>query len=166
MNDIKKHLLKVGYVAATHGIDGALFIKTEKNILIKPGQKIYFDNYKTVNGPFKIKSVCQHKGCFITEITGVSKIEEAQKFHGALVGIKIKRLPEGSWWVEELVGCEVYDISKKKLGVVEQVMKTGANDILVVGNHLIPMLKKIIKSIDVKNKKIVIDILPGLIDEN
>ena len=70
------------------------------------------------------------------------------------------------WKVKELSGCEVYDINDNKLGILEDVLPSSANDIWVVKDgkkeFLIPALVSVVKNVDIVNKKIKIDLPPGL----
>ena len=74
-----------------------------------------------------------------------------------------------TWKVSDIVGSCVEDTSKRVLGVLVDVLPTGANDVFLikppapkVGEVLIPALASVIKKIDVKNKLIVVDLPAGL----
>ena len=80
-------------------------------------------------------------------------------------------LEKRSWTVEEIAGFEVIDETGEKLGVLADVIPTGANDVFVVQSGsknfpeiLIPALVSIIIEIDVPNKKILVNLPPGLKD--
>lgn len=72
--------------------------------------------------------------------------------------------------VEDIVGCCVYT-NDKKLGIVTSILKTGANDVYIIKSDenkeiLIPATKQVVKQIDIEQKTIVINLIPGLVDEN
>lgn len=74
-----------------------------------------------------------------------------------------------SWKVSELYGSDVYDLSGKFLGKLSDVLPSGANDIWVVKDPavpekeiLIPALVSTVREVDVKSKKIVVDLPQGL----
>ena len=78
-------------------------------------------------------------------------------------------LQKKNWKIEEISGFEVFDETGEKLGVLADVLPTNANDVFVVKSDspkfpeiLIPALVSIIVEIDVKNKKIVVSLPPGL----
>ena len=57
---------------------------------------------------------------------------------------------------------EVSDLNGNKLGVVNEVLKTGSNDVFAAKSDdgreiLIPALKRVIKKIDIENKSMLID---------
>lgn len=68
--------------------------------------------------------------------------------------------------VKDLAGCQVVTMQGEVLGVLRDVLPTGSNDIYVVGEGkdeiLIPALKSVITKIDVANKRIEVNLPPGL----
>jgi 16S rRNA processing protein RimM len=70
--------------------------------------------------------------------------------------------------VFELTGCRVVDENGKNFGEVNEVINNPANDLLQVmkngKEYLVPMVKEIVKKVDVENKRIVIEVLDGLFD--
>ncbi|MBR5913517.1 MAG: 16S rRNA processing protein RimM [Selenomonadaceae bacterium] len=67
-------------------------------------------------------------------------------------------LDEGEFYTFDIIGCEVF-AGDKKIGVVNEVLKTGSNDVFQVKGEteiLIPALKSVVEKIDVANKKIFI----------
>lgn len=73
------------------------------------------------------------------------------------------------WKVADIAGSEVIDQSGAALGILEDVLPSGANDVWVVrspslpkGEMLIPALKSVVVSVDPEHKKIVVNLPPGL----
>lgn len=68
--------------------------------------------------------------------------------------------------VKDLAGCQVVTVKGEVLGVLRDVLPTGANDVYVVGEGasevLIPALKSVVTKIDIGNKRIEVDLPPGL----
>lgn len=92
--------------------------------------------------------------------------ETAQKLTGKLIRVdrsKAAPLADGEFYTFDIIGLEVFDLNKNKLGVVTDIMKTGSNDIFFTkcddGREiLIPALKRIVKKIDLEKKIIIINI--------
>ncbi|MDI6641262.1 MAG: ribosome maturation factor RimM [Elusimicrobiota bacterium] len=168
-------LLKIGYIIKPHGIKGELCISHyPKYDQLKEGQKIFFEYSTNLFGPYTVSSTRKHKNFSIVKTHELNSLTEVENFSGYTVGIKVKNLPENSFWVEDIIGCEVFTTPGEKLGKVTQVLKTTANDVYVV-NHptacrrgvnkeeiLIPAIKKIVKQVDIANKRIIIEKLDGL----
>ena len=76
-------------------------------------------------------------------------------------------LSDNEFYLVDLIGCLVFGDKKEKIGIVNDVISLPANDIIIVKKdekeHLIPLIDDIVKFIDIKNKKIEIIIMPGLL---
>jgi 16S rRNA processing protein RimM len=103
-----------------------------------------------------------HKGRFVLEIEGVSSIDEAEKLRGLELRIAeedLATLPEGSFYYHQLMGLRVEDEAGAEMGVVDEVMETGAeNRVLVVrgaeGETLLPFAAGFVKAVDLSRGRI------------
>jgi 16S rRNA processing protein RimM len=103
---------------------------------------------------------------------GVSALEQAQALRGHLVMVdaaQLERLPEGEYYEYELVGCRVEGEDGQRIGTVREIWSTGAADVLVVvgeagQQHLIPTGGDFLRKVDVDERRIVIEVIPGLLD--
>ena len=82
-------------------------------------------------------------------------------------------LPEGSWFISELIGCEVLDADDNSIcyGTIKDVDSGMANDIWYIltpdeKEVLIPAIKDVVIKCDVADNKAYIRPLRGLFDEN
>lgn len=79
-------------------------------------------------------------------------------------------MEDGAYYHFELEGLEVVTESGDRLGRVDEVLETGANDVLSVrgarGEILIPVIDSVVQEIDREGGRIVITPLPGLIPED
>jgi 16S rRNA processing protein RimM len=73
---------------------------------------------------------------------------------------------DGSFLVKDLAGCRVVTVTGEFLGLLRDVLPTGANDVFVVGEGsseiLIPALKSVVLKIDLSQKLIEVDLPEGL----
>lgn len=129
------------------------------------------------------------KSCWLSQSRGGQAIFHFEESHSIsdaekLVGLEVQVplvervvLPVGSYYVSDLIGCEVFEMSggaAAKLGVVRDVQFTGENvagtPILLVdarsGELLIPLAVEICKGIDVANRRIEVVLPEGLLDLN
>jgi 16S rRNA processing protein RimM len=70
------------------------------------------------------------------------------------------KLPEGRYFIFDLEGCTVVTDTGVTLGVLDEVMQPGANDVYVVKNGkdeiLIPAVKSFVLNIDIEKKLITV----------
>ena len=80
---------------------------------------------------------------------------------------QMPELSDNEYYLVDLIGCLVFGDKKEKIGIVNDIISLPANDIIIVKKdekeHLIPLIDDFIKFIDIKNKKIEIIIVPGLL---
>jgi 16S rRNA processing protein RimM len=70
-------------------------------------------------------------------------------------------LPEDRHFVTDLLGCRVYGKQGEPVGELQEVLQPGANDVYVIktasGRILLPALKRVVLSIDIPSKRIVVN---------
>ena len=105
-------------------------------------------------------------------LAGSTGREEASNLRGRLVMIdsgQLEQLSEGEYYQYQLVGCRVEGENGTTIGTVLEVWSTGASDVLVVeneegGQHLIPTGGDFLREVDVDRRRIVVEVIPGLLD--
>ena len=105
-------------------------------------------------------------------LAGVADRESAERLRGKLVVVEVSELevlPEGEYYSYQLVGCQVEGADGQPIGTVREVWPTGAVDVLVVegktgARQLIPAAEDQLRAVDIEARRIVIEILPGLLD--
>ena len=104
-------------------------------------------------------------------LAGVESRDSAERLRGKLVIIdaaQLTELPAGEYYSYQLVGCRIEGEDGRVIGTVREVWSTGAPDVLVVEDetgvrHLIPAAESLLREIDIDRRRIVIEILPGLL---
>ena len=107
------------------------------------------------------------------KLEGIDSIEEANKYRNCYLKIKREdavKLPENTYFIADLIGIQVFDESNNFLGNIVDIFSTGSNDVYVVKNEigkeiLLPAISEVIKQIDIKNSKMVVNLIEGLNDE-
>ena len=113
-----------------------------------------------------------HKNCQIVKLDGVDSIEEAEKMRNKTVSVYRCDVPkdENKYFVADIIGLLVKDENGNKIGIVEDVIKTGSNDVYVLKDTfiskpvLLPVIDSVILDTDIENGFIVASIPKGLID--
>jgi 16S rRNA processing protein RimM len=108
----------------------------------------------------------------VLKFTGYDTIDSAKVLVGYEFGLpeaERVELSKDEYYDWELAGCSVENILGPVIGIVREVMRTGGVELLVLEDEkqrevLIPMAQSIVVSIDISNKKILIDPPEGLLD--
>ncbi|MFR8479353.1 MAG: ribosome maturation factor RimM [Anaerovoracaceae bacterium] len=121
---------------------------------------------------YEIENVRYQKDMVIAKLKGVDDRNAAESLKGFDVFITeedLRELPEDTFYIRDLIRCEVIDgRDGKSLGQISDVLKTGAQDIYQVelafgGQALIPAVAQFIEKVDIRQKTVVIKVIPGLI---
>ena len=84
------------------------------------------------------------------------------------------KLPEGEYWVHDIIGLAVVDEAGQPVGQVTDILQTGANDVYIITpaaginkdkELLIPAIAEVVQNVDLSSGTMTIRIVPGLIDE-
>ncbi len=156
----------IGKLVNTHGIKGEVKLISDfkyKTEVFKPNNKIYINNKDYI-----IKSYRHHKIFDMLILNNIDNIEDASKLKGFDVYINRLDYNFDGYLEEDLIGMSVYDNAKYK-GKVIDIIKTNYNSILVIDGikkHMVPNIPNFVKNIDMKNKKINIEYIEGLDNEN
>lgn len=166
--------LEIGQIVNTNGLKGFLKVKplTDDITRFEKLKTIYIQKAKELIG-FKIQEVKYNKQSVLLKLEGIDDITEAEKYKNFYIKISKEnavKLEKNSYFIVDIIGCQVYTDENEYLGNVVDVFQTGSNDVYTLKNSegkeiLIPAIKEVIKNVDIKNKKIVIHLMDGLIWE-
>lgn len=162
---------EIGQIVNTFGIKGMVKIKPFTDDINKfdKFKKIYIKKENTKK-EYQIEEVKYHKQMVLMKLKGINTPEEADLLRGSYLIINREDeepLEEGEYYIIDLLGLEVYTDENVLLGKLEDIYNTGSNDIYVVKDELgkqvlLPAISDVIKNIDIKNKKITVHIVSGL----
>ncbi len=162
-----KEFLQTGKITGTHGVRGMVRIQPwcDSNEFLCSFKSLYLESGREL----KVEKMQPHGTVVIAKIGGVDSIEQAEMLRNKVICLKRSdvRLEEGRYFVDDIIGCRVYNIENNELlGEVCDVSATGANDVWHIktenGVHLIPKIDEIVKSVDIENGRIEISVMKGL----
>ncbi len=111
------------------------------------------------------------QGAIRVMLEGITDANLAEPLKGKNVFADENDLPppaENEFYYRDIIGCEVFLTDGTRLGVIEDILATGANDVFVVRGDgkevLVPVIEDVVKEIDVEGKRVVIEAIPGLLD--
>lgn len=163
---------EIGQIVNTSGLKGVIKVKPFTDDITKFNKlKNIYISIKNDLKEFKIEEVRINKNMVFLKLDGINTIEEAEKYRNCYLKIKRdkeEKLEEGSYYVVDIIGCNVYTDKQEFLGEIIDIFSTGSNDVYVAQNKLgkqilLPATKEVIKNIDIENKKIIVHLLEGLL---
>ena len=168
---MKKEFLETGKIVGNHGVRGMVRIQPwcDSADFLKNFKKFYLQGSME---EIVLKDVKPNGNVVIAAVSGVDSIEAAEKLRNKVILIKREdaNLPEGRYFISELIGCAVFDAdSGESLGTLTDVSETGANDVWHITRnekeYLVPAIDEVIVSVDIEQEKIVLRPLKGIFDD-
>ena len=156
--------LRVGLILRPHGVKGTvkLLPLTDDLSRFSSLKEAYLerkDGYESVS--VACESVRGDKEVYV-HLGGIDTREDAALLRDVYLCVDrahAVKLPEGQYFVTDIIGCEVFGTDGAFYGKLEEVLQNGAADVYVIRGEkvlMVPALKKLLKSVDVFEKKIVL----------
>lgn len=163
----------LGRVVKPHGLGGELSVRLEPGIPgIPVGIEVAFVPPPSGLRRAPVTGVRQGPKGPLVSFAGVDSIDDAETLRGLSVSAHVDDLP-GDWEVcaTDPVGLRVLDEERGDIGIVAEVIHTGANDVWVVrggpfGEVLVPVIDDVVTSSDPDAGVCSVRLLPGLIEED
>jgi 16S rRNA processing protein RimM len=162
--------LVVGFVRRPHGVKGEMLmdVHTDFPERIKTGMTVFVgEQYQ----PMVIASLRTHAKGLLIRFRGVKNPEEAGLYRNTWVYVPTAgrpELPEGEYYHHQLIGLDVVTDEGNELGVLVDIIETGANDVYLVRDAdgkevLLPVIPSVILDISLADRLIRVHLLDGLI---
>jgi 16S rRNA processing protein RimM len=164
--------LQVGVITGTHGIAGEVKVfpttddvkrfKKLKEVILEPERE---------NLLLHVTGVKYAKNMVILRFAEFSSINDVERFRRK--GLYVTRehavkLGTNEFFIADLIGMKVVTDEGETLGVLKDVIQTGANDVYTVDYEgrelLLPAIRECIRSVDVENRCMIVHLMPGLMD--
>ena len=160
--------INIGKIVNTHGTKGEIrilsYFKYKTLVLNKAFINYIGDNKELL----LINSYSSHKNYDMITLEGINNINDVLKYKGQYVYINKEdlSLTDNMYLDTDLIDCKVYD-NGQYVGIITDIMKAPLYNILVIMNNnkkiLVPNIDQFIKHIDLKQKKVTINSIKGLI---
>jgi 16S rRNA processing protein RimM len=166
-------LIRIGYVAGSHGLHGAIRVRTEDpdSRTIDSVKRLFFENSGIRREMRVIESSGLGVGAHRLVLEGVEDSGAADAMRGSAVLVSASDLPtlkEGEFYYFQLAQAEVMLTDGTRLGIIEDIISAGANDIWVVraGEReiMVPVISEVVKKIDLEARRVTIEPVPGLLE--
>jgi 16S rRNA processing protein RimM len=127
------------------------------------------DDFERVLTLTSLSRHAQAKGAWLARFEEVATRTEAELLYGCSVFVPESlrpSLPDGEYYVDELVGLAVVTDTGRDLGRLRDVLNTPANDVYVTDKDvLIPVVAAFVLRVDLGEKTITVRDTPGLADD-
>lgn len=163
--------LEVGQIVNTFGIKGELKVNpfTDDMRRFDDLEKVYVKTKKE-SKLYKVENARYHKNMVLLKLENINNPEDAEKLKNAFLEIDREDaipLEEGTYFIVDLIGLEVYTDEGQLLGKVDDIYNTGSKDIYVVKDELgkqilLPGIEEVIKEVKLEDR-IIVHLIPGLI---
>jgi len=164
--------LAVGLLRRPHGVHGEILMEvyTDFPERLEDGTTVFLG---AKHKPATIRHIRHHNEGLLFSFEGVDTPESAGLLRKQLVYVKTATrpaLPAGQYYHHQMIGMTVVDDSGNELGKLTEIIETGANDVYVVlsgtGKELLlPSIKQVVLDVDVESNRMIVHLIPGLLEE-
>ena len=164
---------KIGIITSSHGVRGEMkvFPTTDDTRRFKKCKEVYVED-KTGLVMYEVESARVSPDKVLLKLKGIDTPEEAVKLRQR--GIFVDRehavkLSKDEYFIADLIGLEVRNEDGDRIGVIEEVLPTGANDVYQIAMDdkrelLLPAIKDCILEVNVEQGFMRVHVLDGLLD--
>lgn len=161
----------IGLLRRAHGVRGEVSVQPVSDMpeRFKALERVLVRHGGTTR-EVAVEGVRRKGGSVLLKFEGVDDRTAAEALTGAEIGVgrnDVCPIPEGTYYVFDLIGCRVVGKGDRDIGLIDDVWKTPANDVFAVktasGEVLIPVVQSVVKEIDLRRKIVKIEEIEGLL---
>lgn len=162
--------VQVGRILTAHGLRGLVRVlpltdvpdrhRTLKQVMVRTARGEQLMRI--------VRAEPARQNLWLVKFEGIEDRTAAEKLRGAELFVtdeELPPLPEGRYYIHQIVGLKVRTVDGRDLGPVTEVLHTGANDVYATEAGLLPATDEVVKEIDLEAGTMLVDPLPGMIDE-
>lgn len=161
---MKKQYLEAGRIVSTHGVRGEVKIEpwADEASFLTRFRRFYMDGK-----PVTVRSCRVHKTMCIAALEGVDDVSVAQTLKGKVLFIDRDdaKLPQGTVFLQDILGAKVVDETGAELGVLAEVLPAPAASVYVVRGKreiLIPDVPAFVLDKDADNGIVTVRLIEGM----
>ena len=168
-----EQLLQVGVISSTHGVRGEVkvFPTTDDPERFLDLEYVFLDTGREKK-KLTIQSVKFFKQFVILKFKGINNINDIERYKRCPLLVDRENaveLEEDEYFIADMIGMNVLTEDGEIFGTLKDVIETGANDVYIInskkhGEVLIPAIKECILDVNVKEGRMLVHLMEGLID--
>lgn len=161
----------IGYIAGTHGLRGEVRVKPQTHFIeerFARGAKVFLDDGEEMR-VLTVEHAREQKGMVIVkfkEINHIDAVEEWRSYRLCVGEDQLPELDEDEIYYHDLLHMQVMTTQQEALGEVCEILETGAHVIIRVKGDkelLIPYVKPFIQHVDIKEKRLIVELIEGML---
>lgn len=167
--------LVIGQITKPHGVRGELRVDVTTDVperYLQLERVLIAKNERQTPQEVEVESVRFHQEKVLIKFTGYNYRDQIEGFRKWLVLIPTEEaipLEDGEFFYYQLIGMKVVTDEGDQVGIVKEIIQTGANDVFVLshpdkGEILIPDTEEVVLNVDRDSRTIMIHVIPGLLD--
>ena len=166
-HDIDESDVVIGMVKGVRGLSGELRIEQMTDVpdRFAAGNKVLLNQKEYV-----ISSSRYDRNKLLIKLNGIDTRNKAERLNGLTLCVDSSRkteLPPGNYFHYQLLGLKVFDESNCYLGIIQEILQTGANDVYVIKSKevkdlLLPAISSVITSVDLSSGNMIVTVPQGL----
>ena len=177
MKSLPRELIAIGRIVKPFGIRGDLIVKPMSG---DPGRfsrlrRVFVGSEKDggrdgARAVFERVSI-DSRGVRV-KLSGVDDRTAAERFVGSFLFVEEDDripLPEGTFFVHDVIGLAVINQEGATIGTVTDVMRLPGNDVYVIDaggrEVLIPAVRAFVKQVDLATRSMRVSLIEGLVEE-
>lgn len=157
--------VRVGRIVGPFGLDGRLKIEpdTDYPARFTRGATVYIDGK-----PYMVKGCSWYRQQARLVLDGIDTVEQVEALRWKDLYVPVTERPTmaaDEFYEADLIGCAVVLESGETLGAVDRILHAPAQDLLVVGEIMIPMVRQFVLQVDLNRCIILVRPIPGLLGD-
>jgi 16S rRNA processing protein RimM len=165
--------LAIGRITTAHALQGEVRVELHTDFPERFAPTVTLYIGETLSAT-KIEYSRPHKDQLLLKLVGVDSRNEAEALRGHWLFIpetEAVQLEDGSYWVHDIIGLQVQSEAGQDLGVISDVLFTGANEVYVIKRAdnapelLLPAIADVVQDVDLQARRMTVRLLPGMLDE-
>lgn len=162
-------LVVIGKIVNVVGLKGAVKVQnySDEPDRFETIEKVYIENNQ-----YKITHVRYQKAMVILQLDKVETRNDAEKLRGkeiAMAAEDLWELPEGQYYIRDLLGSKVLLEDNSLLGTLEEIKTDTSQDLYCIktlqGNIVyLPGVKEFVRNIDLEERQIIVRVPDGLLE--
>ncbi len=164
----------MGAITQTHGLRGEVkvFPTTDDAKRFKKLKEVILDTGKEKK-VLEIEGVKFFKQFVILKFKGFDDINDIERYKGKSLYVTREnavKLKKDEYFIADLIGIQIYDENDGYMGILKDVIVTGANDVYDIALEngrrlLLPAIRQCVLAVDMVQRKMKVHVLDGLLDD-